>query len=131
MVFFKTTGLRRGLHARTLRGIYRSILILLIAVSFIFLGHESFAADTSRKYQIVAGSDDKVYLKDDISKILSVLEKKTGDQKLVEKAKDKLFTLSEGKIRLISSLCERISHDSYSADADIAFLLITTLIIFS
>ena len=131
MVFFKTTGLRRGLHARTLRGIYRSILILLIAVSFIFLGHESFAADTSRKYQIVAGSDDKVYLKDDISKILSVLEKKTGDQKLVEKAKDKLSTLSGGEIQLISSLCGQISHDSYSAGADIAFLLITTLIVFS
>lgn len=131
MVFFKTTGLRRGSHARTLRGIYRSILILLIAVSFIFLGHESFAADTSRKYQVVAGSDDKVYLKDDISKILSVLEKKTGDRKLVEKAKGKLFTLSEGEILLISSLCERISRDSHSAGADIAFLLITTLIVFS
>ena len=69
--------------------------------------------------------------KDDILKILSVLEKKTGDQKLVEKAKGKLFTFSDGEIQMISSLCDRISQDSYSAGADIAFLLITTLIIFS
>ena len=68
--------------------------------------------------------------KNDISNILSVLEKKTGDRKLVEKAKDKLSNLSGGEIKLISSLCERISHDSQSAGADIAFLLIITLIIF-
>jgi hypothetical protein len=69
--------------------------------------------------------------KNDISNILSVLEKKTGDQELVEKVKDKLSKLSGGKMKLISSLCERISHDSQSAGADIAFLLIITLIIFS
>jgi len=79
MVFFKTTGLRRRLHARTLRGIYRSILILLIAVSFIFLGYESFAADTStsRKYQVVAGSDDKAYLVDTSTGAVWVLTYRT------------------------------------------------------
>ncbi|MEW6616738.1 MAG: hypothetical protein AB1401_14890 [Thermodesulfobacteriota bacterium] len=62
MVFFKITGLQRSLHARTLRCIYRSILILLVAVSFIFLGHESFAANTSRTNQVVSCPDDKTYL---------------------------------------------------------------------
>ena len=64
MVFFKTTGLQHSLHLQTFRCIYRSILILLVAVSFIFLGHESFAADTSGKYQVVVGTDDKAYLVD-------------------------------------------------------------------
>ena len=77
MAFFKTTGLWRGLHARTLRGIYRSILILLIAVSFIFLSHASFAADTSGKYQVVAGSDDKAYLVDTSTGVVWVLTYRT------------------------------------------------------
>jgi hypothetical protein len=77
MAFFKTTGLWRGLHVRTLRGIYRSILILLIAVSFIFLGHASFAADTSGKYQVVAGSDDKAYLVDTSTGVVWVLTYRT------------------------------------------------------
>lgn len=109
---------------------------VLIAVLFIFsIMILSFPRPSLAVARLDSPMASNHYLenrKDDISKILSVLEKKTGDHKnLVEKTKDKLFTLSEGKIQLISSLCERISHDSYSADADIAFLLITTLIIFS
>ena len=73
MVFFKTTGLRRGL----LKGIYKGILILLIAVSFIFLGHESFATDTPKKYQVVAGSDDKAYLVDTSTGAVWVLTYRT------------------------------------------------------
>ena len=52
-------------------------MILLIAVSFIFLGHESFAADTSGKYQVVAGSDDKAYLVDTSTGAVWVLTYRT------------------------------------------------------
>ena len=77
MAFFKTTGMRRGLSARTVRGIYRSILILLIAVSFIFPGNVLFATDTSGKYQVVAGSDDKAYLVDTSTGAVWVLTYRT------------------------------------------------------
>jgi len=108
---------------------------VLIAVLFIFsimmFGFPGQSPAVARFDVKKESNHYSVNRKDDISKILSVLEKKTGDQKLVEKAKDKLFTLSRREIQLITSLCERISHDSYSAGADIAFLLIITLIIFS
>lgn len=109
---------------------FSSVLIVLFILSIMILSFPRPSMAVARLDSPKA-SYHLINRKDDISKILSVLEKKTGDQKLVEKAKDKLSTLSGGEIRLISSLCERISEDSYSAGADIAFLLITTLIIFS
>lgn len=109
-----------------------SVLIALVfIISLVMLNFPSSSMAVSSLYSPKASNHYLVNRKGDISKILSVLEKKTGDRKLVEKAKGKLFTLSEGEILLISSLCERISGDSYSAGADIAFLLSITLIIFS
>ena len=71
------------------------------------------------------------YHEDERSKIRSILEKKISDKQLLERINAKLFALSDEKIGLISSLCEPISHNSRSASANVAFLLITTLIIFS
>ncbi len=67
----------------------------------------------------------------DVMKILSVLEKKVGDQKLLEKAKEKLSTLKEPEFSLISSLSEQIVKEGDRPGVDIAFLLITALIILS
>jgi 4-hydroxybenzoate polyprenyltransferase len=64
-------------------------------------------------------------------KILSVLEDRMGDEKILEKTKDKLLTLNDKKVRLISSLCERISDGERTAGADIAFSLVTALIVLS
>jgi hypothetical protein len=77
MAFWQTTGLRRGLRARTVRGIHMSTLIFLIAVSFIFMGQVSLAADISGKYQVVAGSDDKAYLVDTSTGAVWVLTYRT------------------------------------------------------
>lgn len=111
---------------------FSSLLIALIFIlSVVIVSFPRPSLAVARLDSPKASNHYLVNRKDDISKILSVLEKKTGDQKLGEKAKDKLPILSGEEIRLISSLCERISQDSYSAGADIAFLLITTLIIFS
>ncbi len=73
MAFFKTTGLRR----RMPRDVHKRILMLLVAVSFIFLGHMSFAADLTGKYQVVAGSDDKAYLVDTTTGSVWVLTHRT------------------------------------------------------
>jgi len=67
----------------------------------------------------------------DRHKILSVLEDKVRDRKLLEKVKDKLDTLDDRRTRLIASLSDRIAHEEKTAGADIAFLLITILIILS
>jgi len=66
-----------------------------------------------------------------ISKILPVLENRVGDPILRRKTIDKLATLSDEKIRLISSLCEKIAQNSSAAGSDIAFSLVSILIILS
>jgi len=77
MVFWQTVGLWRGLRTRVSTGIYKSILAILIAVSFIFLGQVSFAAENLGKYQVVAGSDDKAYLVDTATGAVWVLTYRT------------------------------------------------------
>lgn len=66
-----------------------------------------------------------------ILKIILVLDHQRVDKKLLEKAKDKLLTLNERQILLISSLCEKISYDGQTTRTDIAFLLISALIVLS
>lgn len=69
--------------------------------------------------------------KDRISRILPVLESRVGDLKLREKAVGKLATLNVEKIELISSLCDKIAADNTSVGSDIAFSLVSILIILS
>jgi hypothetical protein len=66
-----------------------------------------------------------------ISKILSVLEIRSSDQKIIDKAAEKLSAMNKRDIQLISSLCDRISADGGTAGADIAFSLITAMIVLS
>jgi hypothetical protein len=66
-----------------------------------------------------------------LERILSVLEVKMGEQSVPDKVRHKLLVLSDGQIRLITSLSDRINDEGRTAGADIAFLLITALIIFS
>lgn len=67
----------------------------------------------------------------DMLQILSVLANRMEDQKLFEKARDKLSTLSDRQMRLIASLSDRIAGEGKTAGTDIAFFLITALIILS
>ena len=64
-----------------------------------------------------------------IPKILSVLQTRSADHKVMEKTEGKLLTMNQREIHLISSLCDRISADRGSLGADIAFSLITALIV--
>jgi hypothetical protein len=68
---------------------------------------------------------------DTISKILSILEIRSLDRKILDKAAEKLSVMNKRDIHLISSLCDRISMDGDTAGADIAFSLITAMIILS
>jgi hypothetical protein len=63
-------------------------------------------------------------------KILSVLEDRTMDRTVLDKAVDTLSTMKGSRLRLLSSLSDRVSEDS-GAGADIAFSLMTVLIVLS
>jgi hypothetical protein len=68
---------------------------------------------------------------DTVSKILTLLEFKNSNQRILDKAAGKLHAMNERELRLMSSLCDRISVRSNSAGADIAFSLITAMIVLS
>jgi hypothetical protein len=65
------------------------------------------------------------------NRILWVLENRMEGKLLQEKAKDKLSTLRPEQIRLLDSLAVRIMQSNHTIASDIAFLLITALLISS
>jgi hypothetical protein len=67
----------------------------------------------------------------DTVKILSVLAIRSSDGKVLGKAAEKLSAMNDRDRRLISSLCDLISADGGTAGADIAFSLITAMIVLS
>lgn len=68
---------------------------------------------------------------EEISKILKVLENKMGDRQITHKTLDKLDRLSDEQIGLIATLSERIADNSRTVAAEVAFLLITALLVWS
>jgi hypothetical protein len=66
----------------------------------------------------------------DMFKVLSVIGRHTDDRKVLGKVKYKLSTMSDDRLRLAVSLSERAS-DGHGVRTDIAFLLLSTLIVFS
>ncbi len=109
----------------------QTILICFSSLCFIFfLWNPTAQAKANQK----SSADDEyqqMHRETDVMKIISVLEKKVGDHKLLEKAKGKLSTLREPQFSLISSLSEQMLKDWDGSGVDIAFLLLTALIIFS
>lgn len=73
--------------------------------------------------------EDRIHREADVQKILCVLEKRIGDQKLLEKTKGKLVTLERSELDLITSLSEQMTKEGERPGVDLAFLLITALII--
>lgn len=65
------------------------------------------------------------------AKIMSVLEDRIEDPEVLAKTREKLHTLSDEEIRLVSSLCDRIATGERTARADIVFSLVTALIVLS
>ena len=72
-----------------------------------------------------------VFVKRDSMEILLVLEGKIGNQKALEKVREKLGSLDEKQTRLIANLCERVQNSGRTAGADISLLLVSILIILS
>lgn len=65
------------------------------------------------------------------SRIMAILEERIEDPVVLAKTREKLFTLKDEEIRLVSSLCDRISLGERTARAEIVFSLVTALIVLS
>lgn len=66
-----------------------------------------------------------------VLKIQTVLQSRLGDRKLTESAKSKVLLLDDRRIRLLSGLCDRVLLGGDTAGSDVAFLLLTMLIVLS
>ncbi len=67
--------------------------------------------------------------KTDAAKILSILERKLGNREVTDRVKEKLLTMDHQQTRLINSLSEFMANHRETVGEDIAFFLITALII--
>ncbi len=99
------------------------LCILSIGSASASLGHRPAGAAPSAYGEIIG--------LDTVAKIVSVLEIRSSDRKILDKAAEKLSVMNKRDIQLISSLCDRISVGGDTAGADIAFSLITAMIVLS
>ena len=104
------------------------IVVCLLALQVnIFVGGASFAAVNTIESD--PGQSAISSRASNVLKILSVLENRIGDQPLIEKAKDKLSTLTDRQTLLIASLSDQVVKERNPISGDVAFLLMTALII--
>ncbi len=62
-------------------------------------------------------------------KVLMTVESRMSNEKALERLREKLDLLGGRKLRLAAALCDRIERDEDSASADLAFSLVTALIV--
>jgi hypothetical protein len=67
----------------------------------------------------------------DLNKIIGTLESRIKTHHLPKKAKNKLATMNDEEIWLLTSLCDRLAETADTAGADLALLLATALIVLS
>jgi len=67
----------------------------------------------------------------DVVKILSVMESRTTDRSILVKAAGKLNAMEGRSLRILSKLSDRIAENADAAGADIAFSLMTMMIVLS
>ncbi|TAN41779.1 MAG: hypothetical protein EPN25_04410 [Nitrospirae bacterium] len=66
-----------------------------------------------------------------IERILTLVKQRSDDPKVLGQIRHKLAALPADKLQMISSLSERITSRAGEAGTDVAYLLMTTLIILS
>ncbi len=100
--------------------------IFSLCLLFILGGGPAFGAVTAHKQPV-----HETAVNGGIKKILPVLEDKIHNQKLLEKSKEKVYGMGDREIKLVAALCEKISDEGETVSSDIAFLLVTALIVLS
>lgn len=117
----------------SIRSIILAVFVGLFAVS------QAFSAPQGYRQPIrsLQAADDTLKIRRDrivqseTVRIMSVLDDRIEDPDVLAKTRDKLLTLPVAEIRLVSSLCDRVSAGEQTAQADIAFSLVTALIVLS
>ncbi len=102
------------------------LLLLLWNASGVFAATTGIPAETRRAE--FGGRNDS---RNDISKIMSVLESRRPGKRVLEKAAGKMSDMNGRNLRLMSSLCDRITADAGTPAADVAYSLLTALIVLS
>jgi hypothetical protein len=139
LVQFWETGGAASLAGLASRGILRmriqkTVTKVILVVSIVILFSpitRSLSIAESRKIGRPAQPHNELVLKGEMNRILRVLENRMEGQNLPVNVKDKLSTLSDEQIRLLDSLAVRMIKSDHTAASDIAFFLLTTLIILS
>jgi hypothetical protein len=67
----------------------------------------------------------------DLEQVLTVVEHRTKNEKVLEKMREKLSALSDRELHLAASLCARITRADESAGSDIAFSIVLALVVLS
>ena len=116
------------MKARRVTGWIQGGLLFLILTLFLSSPAASFSLPGS---QVTGKAYPGIYSEVEIKKVMAVLDNKIEGKKTAEKAKRKLSNLSDLQTRLIVSLSEIVALGDPAPVADIAFLLMTVLIIFS
>jgi hypothetical protein len=105
-------------------------LIILLLTAFLSLSKTSLGTP-SGPFRGKTYTDVGIESEEEIRKVLIVLENKIDGREFAEKAKNKLLNLSKDQKRLIIALSEVIVQGDPAPVADMAFLFMTILIIFS
>jgi len=109
----------------------KQIFLLVFILQILSIGGFSFAK--VRIESSLSNITPDAYHQDhaDIPRILSLLEEKAGSREVTQKLKDKAVTLSKKQTRMIASLAELISTGDRTVGSEVAFLVVTILIIVS
>jgi len=110
----------------SVRCISAQVFFLLCAL-FLAFGAPAHAATNAQRQSIVH----EPALNVEMLKILPVLEDKIGNRKLLEKSKEKIYSMNGPELHLVAALCEKISDEGQTVSSDIAFLLVSALIVLS
>ena len=102
-------------------------IFFLLCALFLVCGSPAHSAATAPGQSIVR----EPALKVEMLKILPVLEEKIENKKLLDKSTEKILAMNSRELHLVASLCEKISDEGQTVSTDIAFLLVTALIVLS
>jgi len=102
-------------------------IVFLLCALLLACASPAHGAATAQKQTIIR----EPALNAEMLKILPVLEDKIENKKLLEKSKEKIYAMNGREVRLIAALCEKISDEGQTVSSDIAFLLVTALIVLS
>ena len=113
------------------RLIKQILLLLVFILQILFTGGFSIAKTPIESSAFDVATAVNHQNRADFPEILSLLEEKVGNREVTQKLKDKAVTLSKKQTRMIASLAELISTGDRTVGSEVAFLVVTILIIVS